>query len=78
MSEDDPTQPDLSHVATDWLIRELFARHDAIFLVREQKLTDEDRKTLFEYSGGLNAAVGLVRRASRWLDDECDALDVDE
>jgi hypothetical protein len=73
--DEDPSQPDLSHVTTEWLIRELFNRHDAAFLARETRTTGDDRKTVFEYSGGLNAAIGLVTRAGRWLDDETEDLD---
>jgi hypothetical protein len=70
--ETDPTKPDLTLVDTRWMIEELMRRNDSIVIVSEYRTTGQDRKTIFEYGGGLNAALGLVYRAQRWLDAECD------
>ncbi len=78
MPEDDPSTPDLSDVTTEWLLEELIKRHDALLIAREIRMTDDRRKTLFQSSGGLNAALGLARRLQAWLDEDLKAEDLEE
>lgn len=68
---------DLSLVATDDLIEELMKRCDTIVIAREYRAKEgDDRKTMIEYSGSLNAAHGLASRAvrltRRWCDEDDD------
>ena len=69
---------ELYDVTTEALIDELMRRHKALLVVREKDSpTDSTRtQTLFDYSGGLNAALGMAVRAQ--ADIEAAAMDGDD
>jgi hypothetical protein len=67
VSADDPTKPDLSLVATDWLVEELQTRHDAVLIVRETAAPQGETETIIQHSGGVSRNIGLAVRAQRRL-----------
>jgi hypothetical protein len=67
MNGDDPTKPDLSLVATDWLVEELQTRHDAVLIVRETAAPQGETETIIQHSGGVSRNIGLAVRAQRRL-----------
>jgi hypothetical protein len=59
--------PDLSLVPSDALVTELAKRYDHLLICREKIPNESHAEVLFEFSGGLSAALGLAVRAQQYL-----------
>lgn len=70
MADDDP-KPDLSFVTNEQLINELMDRHVGVIIARESQVDAEgDRYAIvYEFSGGVSRAIGMVERMKKHLLD---------
>lgn len=60
-------EPDLTLVATDTLIDEIFRRHDAVIVARVASRTVGRSRFAYSYSGTQISAIGLCEQAKRQL-----------